>query len=430
MKNSIVVLTVIFLSLASLSSAEVYKVKQGEYLALIGNRLNVPWQEIVKANVRIKPPKYVIMVGQKLNIPRTDAVAAEVDETANSSYLKEIKSLRAQIAELEQKLNQATAEVAKEESAVAVRQEAVGVKTGSQELRKEAMTPSVAAKKMDVAKDEKSVVQPTVSVKEETVIAGSTDSFDAIMNGTYYKTANGPDGHGTSLNGRVRYRPFFLPNVGKSGYDLGIGLFGYGNIVDGEAGKNSDPYDKRVWTVGPTAKLYGSGWDANFDLGFGRVNESGKGYDETQTVFSPFIWYSNYARRLADKPLFAKTEVGLGMVMPIANQGSRDMRTGELYFIQWIYDKKINQDVRLSTGLETSLGYDKGGGYNFYRLGPALSLEYKNQSVVTLSLGYKEKLGVENDLWLINGSLNAGNVIKLVKASRISQAKPGDLVVK
>ena len=422
-KRLIVGLTVIFSLLAHSALAAEYTVKKGDCLRKIGRQFNVPWQGIAKAH-NIKTP-YIIYVGQKLDVP--SAEPAVMKNEASTQYLDELMALQVRVCELEQKLASLEASRKAAVEKKSVDSLVVNNVTTIGETSLIATGKGVSSATIPI------ITTPTVqqvSTASANVIGGKSDNFEAIINGGYYWTANGPDGHGTFLDARVRVRPFFFGNVGDSGIDLGVGLAAYGLMVDGEAGKNSDPYHKRLWAIGPNAKLYGNGWDTNFDLGFGRVNEFGQGYDETQTAFSPFIWYSNYARRLQDKVWFAKTEVGLGMVIPFADQGQRDMRTGELYFTQWIYDKKLAKDVRLSFGLEAGLGYDKGGaGYNFWQLGPTASLELKNQTVVRLSAGYKEKLGTDGDLFLIGATVYPYVAYQLWQASRITTPTEADLVV-
>ncbi|MFH0955887.1 MAG: LysM peptidoglycan-binding domain-containing protein [Candidatus Falkowbacteria bacterium] len=444
MKKSVMVgLTVIFFLSASLSLAGDYTVKKGDSLSVIGQRFGVPWRKVAKDHCIIAP--YIIRIGQvlKISAPVQTIVARETKATAdNSAYLAKINFLQKRILELEIKIKQAQIAAAttdqepigQERAAQVVTSRVADVQAGSQESKQDIAAPAVGSQKTVAELQKKEVVAPGAVEKvtadkdlisaKKAVVAGKSDQFDAIMNLGHYAAVNGASNSGNYLSGRLRYRPFTFFDS-----KLALGVFAYGNMVNGEYGKNSDSYYKRVWTVGPTAKYYGKGWDANLDLGFGRVNEYGKGYDQTQTVFSPFIWYSNYARRSESKAWFSKTELGLSMVMPF-NDGKRDMRTGELYFTQWFYDWKFSRDVRLSAGLETSLGYSGGFDNKFYRLGPALSLDYKNQSVITLGVGYKDKLNSDGDLWLVNGSVNIGNVIELIKASKITEPKPQDLVNK
>jgi len=427
-KLLIVVMTIVFSLLASSSFAEEYIVKKGDCLGKIGNQFGVAYGKIAKAN-NIKPP-YTIFPGQTLTVPTVRKKTVTL-----ISY--KVKRLKAEVVALEKELkarkDARLTSIKKAIKATDTEEEVTAPVAKKEETKttKVIVTTSEQGKTANVKTEVVATTVVTTAVKDG-FTGGSKDVFDLMMHGTYYKTANGTDGSGTSVGGRMRFRPdvFYFSNVGGSDYNLGIGLHAYGSMVDGKAGKNSDAYHNRTLIAGPTAKLYGKGWDANFDLGFGLVNQAGKGYDENQTAAAPFIWYSNYARRIANNPWFAKTEIGLGMIIPIGAKSSRDMNTAELSLVQWIYDKKIKEDIRLSVGVEAGIGYSKSSSAtDFYRLGPALSLNYKTQNVVTLSAGYKNKVSSDGDLWLINVSTNVGNIIKLVKASRITEPKAADLTI-
>jgi hypothetical protein len=263
--------------------------------------------------------------------------------------------------------------------------------------------------------------QPAATPITDQVIRGRSDRVELIVGGGYYSVAdNTPPGHGWYTNGRLRYRPLTF-KVGER--DLTVGLFAYGNYVSGVAGEKLSPYDKFVWAAGPTTKLYGNRWDLSADLGVGQVRETspGKwGYNETQTVIAPFGWGSHYGRRLSGHAWFAKTEVGLSATIPVAGVKVRDMRTGNLYFTQWVKDWGVQKDVRFSLGVESNVGYDMAGtqGHYFLRIGPAVSLELKNQSIATVSFSRKVKLDSTGDLWLVNASVNLGHVARLIRKER------------
>ena len=233
------------------------------------------------------------------------------------------------------------------------------------------------------------------------------------------------------MSGRLRYRPLAVNSK------LGAGVFVRGLLVEGEAGNRGDEFKKSLWAAGPTLKFYGKGSDTNLDLGFGRVYESGFNFDDSQAIFNPFVWHTAYGRRMRGKVWFPKWELGGNLIVPFGDHDAdddggrqRDFRAGELSFNQWIYDWKINDDVRFSLGLETGLGFSKSGNdHEYYRVGPAVSLDYQARSILSLGVSYKDKIGQEGDLWLIGGNLHPGNVWKLIKASGITKPSPKDLKI-
>ncbi len=262
-----------------------------------------------------------------------------------------------------------------------------------------------------------------VSPKEEE--REIVDAFEFYVGGGTYESVH-YDARGCYLWGRARYRPFEFSISDK--LCLKIGAFASGAL--GSGNDQDYGYHWGKWAIGPTAKLVGLHWDADFDAGIGRLDNKG-GIDlyKSEQIDDIFLLSAHgnfYGRRDKGKRWLPKTELNLEATLPYNEEQRRswdnnpltpdpyDNRVAELSLTQGIYDFELTDHLRLTPGFNLGVGREYGIGRNFYQLGPRTTLSWHNQDIISISfLNFKEQLGGNGDQWhWLSGWLNISGLIK------------------
>lgn len=418
MKKLIVIgLAVIFLLSASLSSAEEYTVKKGDCLSKIGEQFEAPWRDIAKVN-KVKGPKYTIYIGHKLAIPRKPAKVS-----ASTQYLDRIRSLRVQIAELEQKLKAAV-------DVQTVKQETVTVAETKQQT---VVAPVIAAEKEETSTK---VDVPVVIDTAKSYTAN--DRFSMYMSvGGWKSSGNKDESAGQYGQAKIRYRPFAF---NLFGHEIGAGGFLMGETGSGSTGKWDFGWNKLG--IGPSAKIYGYGWDASTDLGWTRQWDSG--VNDKQVTDSVYLmeFVNLEQRRGADLKWFPQTELMFAAIMPFSaskestkagktfgqSLPTNDKSVYSVEVKQSIYDFDFNNHMRLTPGILLGGGFEAGNSYG--KIGPFVKLAAYGQDILIADLSIKDKSNVDGVRWYAGLMLNVSGAVKAIKASRITQPAAEDLQVK
>lgn len=437
-KMLLVGLAVVFLSLASLSSAEEYAVKGRDCLSKIGQQSGVAWQQIAKVN-NINAP-YTIYVGQKLEIPSATPVARQktaVPIPASTQYLDEIRLLQAQICELEKKLNQAATVAREKEEAPAPVVTGIQTRSDAQVARQEAgvkqenVVSSMTARTEAPAKVELPVV---VYAAEQTKPYIADDKYGAYMTGGGWKSFDtDKDSRGEFLSAQIAYRPIL---VNMLNHDVRLGGFLLGEIGSGTSlGK----YDFEWYKLGGgfSSKIYGNNWDDTTNLGLtGQWDSSNS---SKQTTYA--VYLSNYLnleqRRGAGEKWFPQTEVGLYGSFPFSaskenNRNGQSMTADNKFSVglevkQSLYDFSLNKNHKLVPGLMGGIGVE---GDNFFgKLGPFIKWRAFNQDILVLEGFGKKTSSVEGFRGYGLLSANFDGIRKAVKAAGITEPTAADLTV-
>lgn len=427
-KMSIIIgLAVLFLSLACIASAEYTTVQRGDCLSAIGRQLKVPWREIAKVN-NIEPP-YTIFVGQKLEIPYSNVIQAEVAPVRAAEYVEKIKSLQAQILELEKKMN---------ENSKTQTQKKENLKAPAEVKKETAEIPSgevKAAYKANVAADvKKEVIAPAApeSVKKSSV---EKDQFSMYMSAGGWKSYdNEKKATGRYYSGKLRYRPFAL---NMFGHEVGVGGFLMGETGSGKSGIWDFDWKKGI--IGPTLKIYGNSWDASTDVGWSRQWD--KGVNDKQITDSLYIMqYINFEqRRSANKHWLPQTELMASGTIPYSAH-RESTKPGKTYgkslepadklvygaeLKQSIYDFNFDNHLRLTPGIMLGGGYEADNRY--YKVGPFVKLAYYGQDILILDVFAKEKQKTDGGRYYASLMISVDGIFKAYKRANIAEAKPIDL---
>ncbi|MDP2737033.1 MAG: LysM peptidoglycan-binding domain-containing protein [bacterium] len=456
MRKTIVVgLTLLLCLSARLALAEERIVKLGDCLSVIGQQSGVPWREIAKVN-KVKAPKYTIYVGQKLTIPRSGSIIAKPvveSAVADSGYLAEIRSLQAQITELEQKLKTAAeASVKKAESAPVVteKKQVAQAAVVGQTVKQE--TVAVAeTKQQTVVAPVIATVKTEIPVKADVPVAADAteqveksyaenDKFDMYVIGGGWTSSGNKD---TSTGGYgqldLSYRPF---TTKVFGHDAGIGGFFKFETGSGATGKWDFRWNKFIF--GPNFKLYGDHWDATTKLGWSRQWDFG--VSDKQTTDSAYI--SQYVNIEQDHGIelsrwLRQTELMFSATIPFSasRESTRDGKTfgqslpandKSVYGIdirQSIYDFYPNKNLRLAPGVLLGGGFE--GRDTYGKVGPFVKAVSYGQDIVILDLPiYKIKSSVDGNRWYGSLMLKPNGIVKAIKAANITKPDPEDLVYK
>lgn len=398
-------LLIAFLAVLTIAPAaladEWYTVKRGDCLSRIGSQNQVSWRQIAQLN-KIRSP-YIIYPGQKLLLKNSAPIAqapAKVEQTT-------AESKPVQMAAVPEKKPEVTAE--QEQPIV-------------QSAKLRATVTQV--KQQTVFATEQTVTTDTMPViQQQSQIAGPKDKTDLIVGyGHIFNMDSNSHAEGNFAYFSGRYRPYFY--TGKE-YDFGAGGFVAGNWADGTG------YNKKTLSAGPTAKLYGGGWDSTLDVGLGHRWDSLYGYpDERIWGFNPRLWFSDYDRQLNNYKFFAKKELGVSAFIPFDNSG-RDKREFSAKGILWIYDfrpKENSKDINISFGIGTGPSYTDSKWS--WAVGPMIGLRYFEQDAAVLSFDFKRKLANPGGWLFIPAiSVNVGNTYSAVKGFGIEYAKAEDLRV-
>lgn len=275
------------------------------------------------------------------------------------------------------------------------------------------------------------------SKKEEILVL---NEFDLYMGGGTYESVH-YDAHGYYFWGKARYRPFEFSI--KDDLDLRLGIFAFGGL--GAGNDEGYGYHWKKWVVGPTAKLIGNHWDADFDAGIGKLcNKGGADLYKSKQIDDIFLLSAHgnfYSRRDKKEKWFPKTELNLEATLPYSEEhrhswdeqslkpDASDNRAVELFLTQWVYDFDLNKHLRLTPGFNLGIGRNYGLEQNFYQLGPCSVLSWRNEDIFSVSfLNYKEMLGGDGDQWhWLSGWLNVGGIIRAYKAAQITEVTNEDL---
>jgi LysM repeat protein len=267
-----------------------------------------------------------------------------------------------------------------------------------------------------------------------------TDEFDLYMGGGTYESVH-YDAQGYYLWGKIRYRPFEFSL--SDDLDLRIGVFAFGGL----GGGHDEDYDYhwKKWVLGPTAKLVGLHWDADFDAGIGKLyNKGGVDLYRSEQVDDIFLLSAHgnfYSRRDRKEKWLPKTELNFEVTWPYNESHQHswagnpltpnpyDNRVVELSLTQGIYDLELADHLRLTPGFNLGVGREYGLKKNFYQFGPRATLSWHNEDIISVSfLNFKEQLGGNGDQWhWLGGWLSISGLIKAYKASQITEATAEDL---
>ncbi len=245
---------------------------------------------------------------------------------------------------------------------------------------------------------------------------------------------------GYYVGGKIRLIPF------KSEFKrfrLKYGLFANGALGEGKS--NGYSWSSKGYDFGLSLKPYGSNWDASLDLGiFGeRWGRGGKGKyrsKQKQRVYSLATDLSGYERRLRGEKWFPKWTLDGSYILPynVQHKHSFDGKSlkpnpynaerWDVGLTSWIYDWWSKDGAfRLTPGLRLGGGHDFGPDAGFWRIDAPVQFATYKYTVLKLSVGYKEQLGGDGDVWQANASLNLVGVIDLIRVSRIREAYKEEL---
>jgi LysM repeat protein len=271
---------------------------------------------------------------------------------------------------------------------------------------------------------------PGTSQEEENV---ERNKFEMYMGGGVSEPVHA-SGRGEHAWAKVRILPFWTDL--SDSIDLGMGVFGYGALG---SGRNShyNYYWKR-YSVGPSFKLIGENWDADFDLGIGALSSDGDEgkykSEQRDKIYHLSAYSSFYKRRNDGEKWFPETNIGLDITVPYDTEHKHswdgqelkpdpwDNQVVETYFKQALYDFKLD-GFRITPEIHAGLGHDWGQEADFYKIGPGVSTGYEGYDFLTMSvLNYQEYLGSDADnLMWASLTLDVGNAYKAWKASRIKK---------
>ena len=265
-------------------------------------------------------------------------------------------------------------------------------------------------------------VSPKEYQKEEITAADMVELY--IGSGNYESVYYDAQGH--YFWGKIRYKPFEF-NISDN-LNLRLGIFGFTGLGQGNDGDYD--YSWKKWVIGPTVKLIGLHWDADFDGGIGQHYDKG-GIDlyRSEQVDDIFLFSAHgnfYGRRDRGKKWLPKTELNLELTLPYHQNHQHswhgdplvpdpnDNRVVELSLTQGICDIKLSDHLRLTPGFNLGVGREYGQEKNFYQLGPRATLTWHNQDIISISfLNYKEQLDGDGDQWhWLGGWLNISGLIK------------------
>lgn len=270
---------------------------------------------------------------------------------------------------------------------------------------------------------------PVTQKEEEKEERFVKENWDLIAGGGNYTNAHSnqnADGYYGWVKGR--YRPFHFEL--SDSLDLNLGAFGF--LAGGRGHDEDYKYKWHEWVLGPSAQLIGKGWDADLDLGLGRLYNSGhedlyqgKQVDDIFLGSAHLNWYN---RRLKGEKWFPKFELNLEYRDPFKASHEHSWngqpltpdpynnKVLNLNYLQFIYDWKIGENFRLSPAFNLGAGREWGIDKNYFQFGPAIVLSHKGDDILYASIfNYKEVLGSDGDQWHpVSMSLDIGKVLKKI----------------
>jgi hypothetical protein len=264
--------------------------------------------------------------------------------------------------------------------------------------------------------------------------------FDFYIGAGTYSSVHS-SASGDYLWSKLRYRPFQFE---FDNFDLGLGLFSFGNMSSGHDGDYY--YWSKRFAFGPTAKLVGHHWDADLDLGWGKLYNQGKidlyRSKQIDKIYLLSGCLNLYSRQDEGKRWFPKSQFGFEANLPYQSHHKHSWdgqklesdpynnKVVEFYVKQSIYDFKPSKYLRITPEFNLGFIHEYGEGESFLRFGPSVTLHYQNEDILSLSfLNYKKELGGNNDQWhLISGWLDIGSVYQAYKARQIRQIDNKDLI--
>jgi len=273
---------------------------------------------------------------------------------------------------------------------------------------------------------------------------------DLYIGGGIYETdrwlnSNNKDyyANGWYLWAKGRYRPLGF-RVNKN-ITACFGGFAFGALGQGD--DQNYNYSWRKWLIGPSLKLMGPHWDADFDFGWGKlISEGGESlYQSNQwdDIYSLAAHLNLYQRKDRGEKWFPKTEGNIELTLPYRDKHEHswngnaidpnpyDNKVLEIALTQHVYDFKLSDHWLLTPGV--NLAYIKEFGRddpNFLQFGPRMTMGWYGKDILSVSfLNYKENLGGNGDQWhWLSGYLSIGGLIEAYNSSQITEAEAKDLV--
>jgi hypothetical protein len=228
---------------------------------------------------------------------------------------------------------------------------------------------------------------------------------------------------------KLKIRPFDV-NISDQ-LNLGTGFF-----VNGKMGCSGTDESSNHWqslTGGLSLKLISSYWDIDFDFGGGQRSSFDKAkegkyrsdqHDTFTYLASHLDW--RYIRDHRKSRSVPKTCIDFEAVIPQKTHQSRswegvqlnpepyNIRRIELSLEQWIYDHNITDTMRITPGIKLWFGRESNEDTNYYQIGPALMLSYKNKDFFSVSIFYKKLIDSEKDQWQGAFFFDIGNFFKVL----------------